>query len=55
MKLVGCSCKACRAGLRTKRTSKAVTKSVRAARRKAKQELKAGKEAATKVSIGYTD
>lgn len=55
MKIVGCPCKRCQAGLRTRPTSKAVTKKVRSARRKAKQDLKQDKEPETRVLIGYTD
>jgi len=55
MKIVKCSCRMCRRGLRTKCTSKLVTKKVRAARRKAKQDLRAGKEPDTKVMLPYTD
>lgn len=55
MKIVKCSCRRCRAGLRTKKTSLLVTKKVRAARRKAKQDLNSGKEPEFAVRVGYTD
>lgn len=55
MKLVKCSCGHCRRGLRTHKMSVIVTKKVRAARRRAKQALKADKEPETRVYVGYTD
>jgi hypothetical protein len=55
MKIVKCSCRMCRRGLRTKCVSQMVTKKVRAARHKAKQDLKAGKEPETKIRLPYTD
>lgn len=55
MKIVKCSCRMCRQGLRTKCVSQMVTKKVRAARHKAKQDLKAGKEPDTRIRLPYTD
>ncbi len=55
MKLIKCSCRQCRRGLRSTNESKRVTLKVRAARRKAKQELKRGNEPETRVRVGYTD
>lgn len=55
MKVVRCSCRHCRRGLRTKRESKKATLKVRAARRKAKQDLKRELEPDTRVKLGYTD
>ena len=55
MKIVKCSCRMCRRGLRTKSRSEAVKRKIRAARRKAKLDLKLGRELDTKVAIGYTD
>lgn len=55
MKLLRCSCRHCRRGLRTKYMSEVVTKKVRKARRKAKQAVKHGEEPETRVKVGYTD
>lgn len=55
MKIVRCSCKHCRRGLRTKKESKKAQLKVRAARRRAKQDVKRGVEPETKVKLGYTD
>ena len=55
MKVVKCSCRQCRRGLRTASESKKATLKVRAARRAAKQAIKQGKEPEAKVSLGYTD
>lgn len=55
MKIVGCDCRMCKIGLRRPNVSDSITKKVRAARRKAKQDLKAGKEPEKVVRIGYTD
>ena len=55
MKVLRCSCKACRRGLHTKRGSKLATLKVRAARRSAKQQVKRNEEAETRVALGYTD
>mgnify|MGYP001563895330 CR=1 FL=1 len=49
-----CGCKMCRVGMRCKRNSEMITKRIRAARRKAKVDLKKGKELETRAKIPYT-
>lgn len=55
MKPKFCSCRMCKIGKRSKCMSEMITRKIRAARRKAKQDLKAGKELETRVRIPYTD
>lgn len=55
MKITKCSCRSCRRGLRTRCQSKLVVLKVRAARHRAKQDLKEDKEPETRVLVGYTD
>lgn len=57
MKIVKCSCRACRYGLHNSaRVKTRVRNDVKGARSRAKADLAKGKEdIATKVYIGYTD
>lgn len=53
MNIVSCACRACRHARNTpggKREARAV---VRAARRKARQDLRSGREPAAKISAGF--
>lgn len=55
MKMKKCGCRYCRGGMRTRQNSKLLTKLTRAARHKAKQDLKQGKEPDTTFYVPYTD
>lgn len=50
-----CGCKHCRRGMHCKYGGEIVRVTVRKARRKAKQDLKQGKEPEPTISVPYTD
>jgi hypothetical protein len=50
-----CGCRRCKSGMHTKSGGATVQKTIRKARRTAKQKLKNGIEPAPKISVEYTD